>query len=264
MDVTDASRSDWYKVKTVNRIPAAEGFVASQYLKKTDPVAPVVSPGYLKPVNLASNAASRRNNHAAWQYPLSEPDMPMVTAIAVADCINNMHDVVNYLEVDKSARYARDEHTYCNIYAYDYCYLCKVFLPRVWWSSKALMDLRAGKPVSPVYEVSVSELNANALYAWLEQWGADFGWHRTYDLTELQDQVNQGKAGVISGPNINPLRSGHICCVIPERGDKTASRIGAAVVCPLLSQAGAKNLRYYNNNKWWLLPQIKEFGFWYV
>jgi len=51
---------------------------------------------------------------------------------------------------------------------------------------------------------------------------------------------------------------------MPEKDNHVATRSGGNVVCPLLSQAGAQNLRFYNNNKWWLLPQIKEFGFWYL
>ncbi|WP_259070936.1 SH3 domain-containing protein [Mucilaginibacter sp. X4EP1] len=264
VDVTDASQADWYKVNALNRSPAISGYVASKYLKQVDPSAPVTSPGYLKPVNLPPNNDSRRNNHAAWQYPLGEPAMPFITAADVPGRIDDIYNIVNYLAVDISARYARDVHTYCNIYAYDFCYLSNVFLPRVWWTDKALLDLKNGQTVQALYGVTVNEMTANQLYTWLELWGADFGWTRTYDLDDLQNQVNQGKTGLISGPNVNAEQSGHICCVIPEKGTEVAMRTGGNVVCPVLSQAGAQNLRFYNNNRWWLLSIIKEFGFWYV
>jgi hypothetical protein len=51
---------------------------------------------------------------------------------------------------------------------------------------------------------------------------------------------------------------------LPEKDNHVATRAGGKVICPLLSQAGAKNLPYYNDNKWWFLAQIKTFGFWYV
>jgi hypothetical protein len=267
VDVTDSTMADWYKVLTTSRTPNITGFAASDYLETyVQPAAPASTgvAGILKPVNLPPNSASRRNNHAAWQYPLGEPDLPKVTSADVQTRIGGMHNIVNYLEVDKSARYRVDEHTYCNIYAFDYCYLGNAFIPRVWWTYKALQKVLAGMDVKPVYGVSVVELNANSIYAWLEEWGDDYGWVRTYDLTVLQDNVNQGKVGVISGPNVNPQRSGHICCVIPEKDGNVATRSGNTVICPLLSQSGAKNIKLYNNNRWWLLPQIKEFGFWYL
>lgn len=143
-------------------------------------------------------------------------------------------------------------------------FLSGAFLPRVWWMDKALLDLSQGKAVVPKYGITVHELNANALYAWLEEWGNEFSWQRTYDLDLLQTKVNEGRLGIICGANKNPGRSGHICCVVPEKESKTATRQETKVVCPLLSQAGAVNLPFYNNNRWWFLPQIKEFGFWYM
>jgi Bacterial SH3 domain len=266
VEVTDDADDAFYKVSCINRKPAINGYAAKKYLAPI-PAAPVTpDTGYLKPVNLKGNYASRRDNHAAWQYPLTESNMPRVDpAAGAADKISTMHSIVAYLQVDKSARYQRDIHTYCNIYAYDYCYLTGVFLPRVWWRGKALLDLKAGQTVSPLYGITVDEVSANGLFAWLEDWGDDYGWTRTYDLNDLQTKVNEGRVGVICAANINPARSGHICCVIPEKGDKMATRSSGVVVCPLLSQAGAKNLPYYYNNKWWvnLAKEFKGYGYWY-
>lgn len=262
--VTDATIADWYKIKTIQRNPALEGYVSSKYLQEITSAA-VDSIGYLTPVNLPPNSKSRRNNHDGFPFPLSEPDMPkMGNTTDLISRINTMHQIVNYLSVDTSERYKRDDHTYCNIYAYDYTYLCGVFLPRVWWTDKSLIELKEGKTLSPKYEITVDEMNANGLFDWLEMWGDNFGWTRTYDLDELQNKINEGKVGVISGHNINPRNSGHICCVLPEKDNLVATRVGGKVTCPLLSQAGARNLRYYNNNRWWFLKQIKDFGFWYV
>lgn len=266
VEVIDSSDEEFYKVSCINRKPVVDGYASKKYLAPI-PAAPVTpDTGYLKPVNLKGNYASRRDNHAAWQYPLTESSMPRVDPMAsVADKINAMHNIIAYLQVDKSARYQRDVHTYCNIYAYDYCYLAGVFLPRVWWRGKALLDLKAGQNVSPLYGITVDEVSANGLFAWLEDWGGDYGWIRTYDLNELQAKVNEGRVGVICAANIHTALSGHICCVIPEKGDRIATRSSGVVVCPLLSQAGGKNLPYYNNNKWWvnLAKEFKGYGYWY-
>jgi hypothetical protein len=263
--VTDTSNAQFYKVLCIQETPPVEGFVASAYLK---PVASMttIPVGAMIPVNLQPNPASRRNNHGAWQYPLGETDMPEVDVRSDVKTRNaRMQQIVDWLAVDKSARYQRDTHTYCNIYAYDYLYLAGAFLPRVWWTTKALQSVLSGTKVNPVYNVTVEEVNANGLFTWLETWGWDFQWVRTYSLDDLQNQVNQGNTGVICAANIDPNRSGHICCVIPEANGKSATRTSGVVTCPLLSQAGAVNLPFYNNNPWWvkLATEFRGFGFWY-
>jgi hypothetical protein len=176
-----------------------------------------------------------------------------------------MHAIVAYLAVEKSLRYRPDVHTYCNIYAYDFCYLAGIFLPRVWWTQKSILKLQAGTPVLATYESTVLELSANSLFAWLTEWGDDFRWTRTYDLDDLQSNVNQGNVGVICAANIHPNSSGHICCVLPETPEHPAMRAGGKVICPLLSQAGRHNFSYYNNNSWWvrLAANYRGIGYWY-
>jgi hypothetical protein len=261
----DDSNKAFFKVNCTQEQPPVSGYVSSAYLKQVSTMV-TQQTGWMRPVNLPANAASRRDNHAAWQYPLGESNMPGIDPQAdMATRIARMHQIVDWLAVDKSARYQRDAHTYCNIYAYDYCYLCGVFLPRVWWQAKALMALQGGQTLNPVYGVNVDELTANGLFGWLQEWGADYQWTRTYSLDDLQNQVNLGYLGVICAANVNANRSGHICFVIPETDDKKATRVNGAVTCPLLSQAGAVNLPYYNTNSWWvsLAAEFRGFGFWY-
>jgi hypothetical protein len=265
IDVLDNSNHDWFKISCINRRPAIDGYAASRYLKPVDTLRPD-NISFLQPVHLKQNDHARRNYHGAWQYPLSELTMPRVdVAFDITQKISAMHKIISYLQVSQSARYQRDIHTYCNIYAYDYCYLAGVFLPRVWWRNKALIRLKEGQAVEPLYDVTVDEVRANDLFTWLEEWGEDYKWTRTYDLNELQSKVDLGGVGVICAQNINPSASGHICCVVPESGDKIATREGGKVVCPLLSQAGAINLPYYNNNKWWvrLSSRFRHIGFWF-
>jgi len=264
VDVVDTSSADWYKINTINRIPTIGGYASSAFLVKSNGALNIQS-GYLQPIHLPENTSSKRSHHGAWEFPLSEANMPRVVAASpMQESIKTMHEIVSYLAVNKSARYRRDEYTYCNIYACDYCFLSGVFLPRVWWMDKALLSLKQGIKVVPKYALTVHEMNANALYTWLEDWGDEYNWKRTYDLDDLQTKVNEGRAGIICGPNKNPRKSGHICCVIPERENHFAARRSGKVICPLLSQAGAVNLPYYNNHQWWHLPQIREFGFWYM
>jgi len=91
---------------------------------------------------------------------------------------------------------------------------------------------------------------------------------QTTYLDELQQQVNLGKTGIISGRQINANQSGYISCVIPESGSYSAKRINGKVLCPLGSQAGSNNFQF-NNTKafqeytWWKSKRFADFGFWY-
>lgn len=58
--------------------------------------------------------------------------------------------IIDWLAVDKPAhaRYQpRSGLTFCNIYCHDYCHLAGVYLPRVWWTAKALIALTQGHAV---------------------------------------------------------------------------------------------------------------------
>lgn len=176
-----------------------------------------------------------------------------------------LHRIIEALDVEHSARYAAtSEQTYCNIYAYDFTYAAAVYLPRVWLREKALVDLASGKEVPVLYGKTVRELSTNSLFDWLEDWGDDFGWQRSFDLAELQAQVNQGAVGVICAKRAVPQRSGHITCVLPEVIGRSALRSGSSLIAPLQSQAGSKNKRYFATS-WWI-ERRRDFaasGFWW-
>lgn len=141
-------------------------------------------------------------------------------------------------------------------------------MPRVWWKPKAIETFENGGSVEVIYDNTVGEQSANNLFDWLEKWGAEFGWIRTYDLTELQLAANEGKVALISAKNQNRGISGHICAVVPEVGEHKAIKDGLGkVLTPLQSQAGGKNFSYGylkdNRGNWWTWPQFKGvFGFW--
>jgi hypothetical protein len=178
-----------------------------------------------------------------------------------------VYKIADFLDVANSARYQpTPESTYCNIYAYDFCYLAQAYLPRVWWMSKTLMEFARtpGYNPKPAYGKNVAELNANALYDWLDEWGDDFGWMRTFDLTDLQGKVNEGRVGIVCARRRDLTRSGHITCVLPEANGLNARRDGAKVTAPLQSQAGVKNKKFFAED-WWvrLAQEYSNFGYWY-
>jgi hypothetical protein len=158
--------------------------------------------------------------------------------------------------------------TFCNIYAYDYCFLAGAFIPRVWWTSSALTRLERGEEVPVSIGNTVVEVNANALSDWFEEHGRTFGWRRTFDLDDLQQAANAGAVGIIVARRAQSNRSGHITAVAPESGAIQAVRKDGAVSAPVQSEAGARNhARGTGTGRWWLRsesggPKFSRFGFW--
>jgi hypothetical protein len=251
------------------------GFVASRYLEAIPtettpaPAVPMSTPApilesYVTPVHLQENRVIvTRNVTTGRAYPLGEPHRPSRDKSSAEAACNSIHNLINWLNVEQSPRYApTSSSTYCNIYAHDYCYLNGVFLPRVWWTSRALIELYHRSHVPVQYGITVNEMNANNLLRWLLEWGDDFGWHRVFGLNELQAAANLGKVCIISARNVNENSSGHICAVVPESDSQKAARnADGSVKIPLQSQAGRTNKKYFNNSLWWLTRTFADFGY---
>src|SRR3989304_1588596 len=109
--------------------------------------------------------------------PLSEPGAPRVTGITAESRCAELLAVIDYLDVEHSARYRRTPtSTWCNIWAGDVAYLAGVPLPHVYWTPKALAAFKkAGEVPAVKYETTVTELSANALDAWMREHGGAYG-----------------------------------------------------------------------------------------
>ena len=154
--------------------------------------------------------------------------------------------------------------TYCNIYVYDVCDTAGCYIPRVWWNSRAIADLRADKTVAAKYASTVNEMAANYIFNWLVEYGQDFGWKRVFDLDSLQNAANAGDIGIICAQRTQMNKPGHIQIVAPEHGSHAAKRSAAGKVTqPLQSNAGSRNFNYgFLGNSWWTSSQFKEFAYW--
>lgn len=255
-DATD----HWWQVSTTISGQLLQGFVAKDHLSPVSVPEPTVSrTGTIPKVHLVKNSPVLRSQTSGRAFPLNETGQPSRSSTDLSGSLTN---IVRWLDVEQSNRYTRvGNTTFCNIYAYDYCFLAGVFLPRVWWTRKAISDLNAGKDVPIRLGDTVRELNANSIFDWFEDFSDDFGWERVFDLTDLQDAANQGKVCIISGQRKELDRPGHICAVVPEIPGHSASRSGGRVTVPLQSQAGASNFSYGGSN-WWTDIKFRSFGFW--
>lgn len=251
---------NWVEISTILSGALFVGYVNGTYLAESDtvvfPVFDQLGGVHLEPPK------GLRAKRGMWAYPLSETNLPKRNLNASAAVQKQaLLDIVDWLDVTQSDRYRPGRDTYCNIYAYDYCSLAGAYLPRVWWSNNAIINLLGGNEVAVKYGDSVYELNANSLYNWLGDFGARFGWQRLSNARELQAQVNEGNVGIISAENKSANKSGHIVAVIPEHDGFNATDNGSLFI-PLQSQAGRVNHKKINNQNWWTKPEFRAFGFW--
>ncbi|PWK29555.1 SH3 domain-containing protein [Pseudomonas sp. B21-040] len=257
-----STQTDWWQVSTMLNGVSVTGYVNSQYLAPEGapdnlPAATSISPAHLTPKHpILRSAAEGR------AFPLNENGMPSRAQGSATEKVRDLHRIIEWLGVASNPRYTKSKsETYCNIYAYDFCCLAGVYLPRVWWTRKAIAELAKGNPVAVQYEKTVSELSANSLNNWFEEFGSDFGWTRSFDINEVQEAANAGSVCFISGQRVDLNQSGHICAVVPETDDHRAQRKNGVVVTPLQSQAGSNNFSY-GGVVWWTASKFRRFSFW--
>lgn len=268
----DAQVTGWSRVRVSLDGRLTEGFVSSQYITAVSrAVAGEVFPPPAETLPVAHMKEGRsditRDRDGGRAYPLGETGMPGRRGTGLEARVRGLLSIAEYLSSDNPAhlRYQpKGGTTYCNIYAYDYCYLAKVYLPRVWWTERALGAIRGGDEVTVRYGDTVREINANTLYDWLGDCGSVFGWKRVMDLDELQAAANNGDVCVIVAQRRDLNRSGHITAVIPEQDAVTARRnAGGEVTEPVQSQAGRQNFRASTApGRWWVGAQFRAYGFW--
>lgn len=265
----------WVNIELVSDQKLVEGFVAARFLEPlasqiltTAPEPHVGGEDELPVAHLKENRSNiTRARDGGRAYPLGEAGRPRRSAATPAKRADQLWRIVKYLNVEKTSHLRwrpRGQTTYCNIYAYDYCYLAGVYLPRVWWTDAALQRIRSGVQVAPEYGGTVRELNANALHDWYSDFGANFGWQRETDLSTLQAAANSGEVCIVVAKRQDSNRSGHIAAVIPETPNEKAARNSSGLVQrPLQSQAGRQNRQASPGSQaWWLATRYEFFSFW--
>lgn len=249
----------WWRISTVLDGHPLEGFVANSHLQEATAPYPV------PPVHRAATARRSQPANQTGDKPLGESGQPVRTAADSKGKVEQLRNIITWLDVEHEARYeATGGATYCNIYAYDYCFLADAYLPRVWWTDSAVNQWKSGKTV-PVSGATTEEKTANQLFGWLQKFGPEYGWVRTDSLTELQERANKGQVGIICAKR-KPGHHGHIVAVVPESEKFHAVREGGAVTRPLQSQASDAGFNFSYRARpdaWWRASVVEGFGFWY-
>lgn len=260
------------KVKTILDGEEIQGFLP---LEELAPASDINAPTHsgLCGVNRPNPKKWRIRVTQTWSrtYPLNDPQMPRrIKGDPSNTRVKELGRIINYLKVNSSnsERYVpTKKYTYCNIYAYDYAYLANAWLPRVWWTEKAIKEILSGKKVVPRYTLNpktdtLRELRANGLFKWFNDYGVECNWRKVDNYDELQDAAQNGEVGVIVAATKDPDESGHITLVVPETATHKAKRNRAGkVTAPLQSQAGRTNRKYFDSN-WEKGTQFRGYSYW--
>ncbi len=200
---------------------------------------------------LTSDGATQWSS-AGRAYSLCEYSGKFVIGAFRGDA-SDILSVVEYLSVNRAARYRADKNTYCNIYAADVCTLMGAYLPRVWWLDE---HIRVGitQETAPVLGSTVREMTANEIHAWLLQYGSLFGWKKVATVEQVQVSVASGAIGLISARAITGGHPGHISIVLPSR-PRNSKKVSQ-------SHAGRRNARNQALPKWWLSDSFAATYFW--
>lgn len=205
--------------------------------------------------NLLPDPESRLDSMENKERPILDSSIPFRDSTTSETKRESISQLIDKLDVEKSIRYQRTpEDTYCNVYAYDYCHFCKVYLPTVWWTDESLEYIKRGQEVTAVFEQTVGRIYSSAIHDWFLEWGDSFGWKRMFSVDEVQFQVNaNGGVGIICAKRKIKGLSGHIVPVVPETDLHTAYRENGTVIYPLQSQAGILNYSYFSEVRkdWW-------------
>ena len=143
----------------------------------------------------------------------------------------NYNTVIDQFSVTSNPRYQRTSSaTWCNIFAWDVMSAMQVQLPH-WVKNNAPATSNTS---------GATELNANATYNWLNNYGSKYGWKKV-TAAEAQTAANNGKPTIVIWKNTSG-GSGHVAVVRPEgNGYAFSSARG-----PVIAQAGASNYSYAN------------------
>lgn len=142
-----------------------------------------------------------------------------------------LNTVIDQFAVTSNSRYRpKNGKTYCNIFAWDCTRALGAEIPHWVLNNKpATSNTRGAK-----------ELNANATYNWLNNYGSGYGWYKT-TASEAQKRANAGYPTVAVWRNTSG-GSGHIAVIRPEGSGYIYTNARG----PVIAQAGGSNYSYAN------------------
>lgn len=269
--VTGKKVGNFLEVEVVLNGNVFRGFASADFLEPatqpTDPAPAPLPAGTIPAAHMPRRPETRRTAIAN-ANTVNEPPMPERKGGTPEELRGSVAAIIAWLSPDTEAHkryWPRGSSTFCNIYAHDYCALAGVYLPRVWWTERAVIDLIQDREVKPTYGGTLREMRANDLFRWLDDHGPSFGWQRASSLNDLQDSANRGGVALVIARRKVEGRSGHVAMVVPETSSHQARRDRQGnITAPLQSQAGSRNFNYSpGRTSWWKDDKFADSAFWY-
>lgn len=169
----------WFEVETSLNGAHLRGFAASDFLELVTTKAkaiPILRPFAAEPQSGVaavfmphSGGTITKRTGIAGPFSLNEPAQPSRSSTAEPSVLRKeIIKVIDWLNVEKPRhkRYQPGEgKTFCNIYAHDFCHLAGVYLPRVWWTQRAIEKLARNKNVQPLLNATIEEIRANGIFS---------------------------------------------------------------------------------------------------
>lgn len=201
--------------------------------------------------NISFEFNQKLQSKKMWSEPINAPltnDMSNRSAY-------NYFKVIEQFEVESSARYKKDNFTYCNIFVWDVTRAMNAEIP--FWVIKKDRNGKSGVDRKGKFVVGPKARKAmrvNDMAGWLKEHGGKHGWRRV-DARMAQEKANEGAPAIVLWENPKPKESGHIAVIRPGSvGDKR----GVAI-----SQAGNSVLDARHILKGFWSYQVKEVQYWY-
>jgi hypothetical protein len=160
-----------------------------------------------------------------------------------------LNTVIDQYFVETNSRYAKtSKSTYCNIFASDVMLAMGLEGDYSHW-------LKNNVPVHSTTK-DAYELNANATYDWINNYGHKHGW-RQITAQEAQQRANAGYPTIAIWRNVNG-KPGHVAVVRPEGNGYYYS----ASKGPVIAQAGGSNFSYGNLTRGFGSNKLSTTQFW--
>lgn len=180
----------------------------------------------------AANGLQRASG--ALTAPPSVPVSPGITSDSSGRSAGRYSAVINQFCVETNPRYAVNQKgrgdTYCNIFVWDVTSAMNAEIPHYY-------NAKTGEPMNRGDE-NASEMNANAMFDWLKEYGGEYGW-KEVTAEEAQSLANAGRPVVTALKR--PGAHGHVQVVCPSKDGAFNSEKGVTV-----AQAGS-NLTSYSH-----------------
>ena len=224
IDINDASRKDIEAI--FNKVYSIDASCSQKIEGSNGQLDGILS----RAKSLADSVFPQYTVHEQYSIPRQQwlEVSPKVTNDAEHRDPDSYDAVIASFDVEHNSRYTPGADTWCNIYVWDVTRAMGCEIPHYY-------NKYTGAPMTQAEALknpgTYLEMSAPRMTAWLEKYGAQYGWTECDEATAIAN-ANLGCPTVAAATN-----TGHVAMVAPQRGDETGV---------VISQAGGRNFEHGN------------------